>query len=67
MYANDICTVTVNIAGLPAINIPCGKDVNGMPIGMQMIGKHFSEQTLLNTAKCYENIVGGFGQIPELN
>lgn len=64
MYANDICTVTVNIAGLPGINVPCGNDSNNMPIGMQLIGNRFSEQTLLNTAKCYETIVGGFGSIP---
>ncbi len=49
MYAADICTVTVNIAGLPAISVPCGK-VNDMPAGLQFIGKKFSEQTLLNAA-----------------
>ncbi|MDL2324759.1 Asp-tRNA(Asn)/Glu-tRNA(Gln) amidotransferase subunit GatA [Ruminococcaceae bacterium OttesenSCG-928-A16] len=60
MYAADICTVTVNIAGLPAISVPCGQSANGLPIGMQIIGPKFSEQTLLNTAKCYETAVGGF-------
>ncbi len=60
MYANDICTVTINIAGLPAISIPCGNDKNNMPIGLQLIGNKFSEQTLLNTAYSYEQLVGGF-------
>ena len=58
MYAADVCTVPINIAGLPAMSIPCGDD-NGMPLGMQIIGKDFSEQTLFNTAYAYENIMGG--------
>lgn len=66
MYATDICTVTVNIAGLPAISIPCGKDDRNMPIGVQLIGNKFGEQTLLNAAYAYENIVGGFNSIPEI-
>ena len=60
MYYNDACTVTVNIAGLPAISLPCGKDSAGMPMGLQLIGDKFSEQTLLNTAYTYEKICGGF-------
>ena len=66
MYATDICTVTINIAGLPAISVPCGKTANGMPIGMQLIGGHFREQTLLDTANAYETLVGGFGSIPKI-
>ncbi len=66
MYATDICTVTINIAGLPAISVPCGKTANGMPIGMQLIGGHFREQTLLDAANAYESIVGGFGNIPKI-
>jgi len=54
MYLTDICTVSVNIAGLPAISVPCGVDESGMPIGMQLIGNKFSEQTLLNTAYTFE-------------
>jgi len=54
MYLADICTVSVNIAGLPGISIPCGIDKLGMPIGMQIIGKQFSEETLLNAAYTYE-------------
>lgn len=66
MYANDICTVTVNIAGLPAISLPCGKGSNGMPIGMQLIGPKFSEQKLFNISQKFEDLVGGFNFIPTL-
>ena len=65
MYATDICTVTVNIAGLPAVSIPCGTDSNKLPIGLQLIGNKFTEQTLLNTAYAYENFCGGF-KMPKL-
>lgn len=54
MYLADICTVSLNIAGLPGISIPCGIDKTGMPIGMQIIGKQFSEETILNAAYTYE-------------
>jgi len=54
MYLADICTVSVNIAGLPGMSIPCGIDSEGMPVGMQLIGKRFSEETLLNAAYTYE-------------
>ncbi len=59
MYAGDVCTVTVNIAGLPAVSVPCGFDSSNMPIGMQIIGPKFSEQKLLNTAYTYEQLMGG--------
>ena len=57
MYLADICTVSVNIAGLPGISVPCGVDSNNMPIGMQLIGQRFSEETLLNAAYTYEQAV----------
>lgn len=66
MYAADICTVTVNIAGLPAISVPCGAASNGLPIGLQMIGPKFSEQLLFNAAGCFENLCGGFGVAPAM-
>ncbi len=65
MYYNDVCTVTVNIAGLPAVSVPCGKSSNGLPLGMQLIGNKFAEQTILNAAYGYEQLVGGFQVIPE--
>ena len=55
MYLGDIYTVPVNIAGLPAISLPCGKDNSGLPIGLQLIGKSFSENTLLKAAWAFEN------------
>ena len=60
MYAADVCTINVNIAGLPGISIPCGFGADGMPIGLQLIGPKWSEAKLLGTAKCYETAVGGF-------
>ena len=54
MYLADICTVSVNIAGLPGISIPCGVDSTGMPVGMQLIGNRFAEETLLNAAYTFE-------------
>lgn len=53
-YLTDICTVPVNIAGLPAVSVPCGFNAKGMPIGMQLIGNKFSEATILNAANAYE-------------
>ena len=54
MYMTDILTVSINIAGVPAISIPCGKDSSGMPIGMQLIAKHFNEETLYRAAYTFE-------------
>lgn len=54
MYMSDLCTVSVNIAGVPAISVPCGKDSNGMPVGMQLIGNHFSDRMLVSSAYAYE-------------
>ncbi len=56
MYLSDVYTVPVNIAELPAISIPCGVDKSGLPIGMQLIGKKFSEQTLFNVADVFETM-----------
>lgn len=55
MYLNDIYTVAVNLAGLPALSVPCGKDKNGLPVGIQLIGKPFSERLLLNVGKSIES------------
>lgn len=53
-YLTDICTVPVNIAGLPGVSVPCGFNAKGMPIGMQLIGKRFDEATILNAAYKYQ-------------
>ena len=54
MYLADICTVPVNIGGLPGISVPCALDSKGMPIGFQLIGNKFQEETILNAAYTYE-------------
>ena len=58
IYLSDICTVPVNIAGVPAISVPCGEDTNGLPIGMQIIGRRFDEATVLQAAYFYEQSAG---------
>ena len=50
MYMLDFCTVSANLAGLPAISIPCGLDVDRMPIGLQIITNRFNEQTMFDLA-----------------
>ena len=59
-YLTDICTVPINIAGLPAVSVPCGTDSKGLPIGMQIIGKRFDEKSVLNAAYRYEQSVNNF-------
>lgn len=55
MYLSDIYTISVNLAGLPGITVPCGKDSQGMPIGLQIIGDCFNEKKLINAAFAYES------------
>ena len=62
MYLGDIYTVSVNLAGLPGITVPCGMDDKGLPIGMQLIGNCFSEKKLFRAAYTYEQARGAFGQ-----
>ena len=65
MYLNDIFTVPVNLAGLPAISIPGGHDEKGLPLGLQIIGKAFEEQTILNVAYCLEQKINFKNQIKD--
>ncbi|MEP9373124.1 Asp-tRNA(Asn)/Glu-tRNA(Gln) amidotransferase subunit GatA [Mesorhizobium sp. KR1-2] len=60
MYLNDIFTVTVNMAGLPGIAVPAGVDANGLPLGLQLIGRPFDEETLFQTAHVIEQAAGRF-------
>jgi aspartyl-tRNA(Asn)/glutamyl-tRNA(Gln) amidotransferase subunit A len=60
MYLNDIFTVTVNMAGLPGIAVPAGLDHKGLPLGLQLIGKPFEEETLFKTAYVIEQAAGRF-------
>ena len=57
MYLSDIYTISVNLAGVPAISLPIAKDKNNLPIGLQLIAKHFDEQTLFDGAKIVEDLV----------
>ena len=66
MYLSDIYTISTNLAGLPALSLPCGLDSEGMPIGMQIIGKHFDEPTLLRAAHHYEQATKGDKPKPRL-
>ncbi|MCI6042098.1 Asp-tRNA(Asn)/Glu-tRNA(Gln) amidotransferase subunit GatA [bacterium] len=60
MYLSDIYTVAVNLAGLPAVSLPCGRDSQGLPVGMQIIGDCFQEKKILQTAAAYEALRGPF-------
>ena len=60
MYLSDIYTVAVNLAGLPAVSLPCGMDSRGLPIGMQLIGDCFQEKKILRAAAAYEQLRGEF-------
>jgi aspartyl-tRNA(Asn)/glutamyl-tRNA(Gln) amidotransferase subunit A len=65
MYANDILTIPVNLAGVPAISIPCGFS-NGLPLGLQIIGKHFDEGTIYRVAHVFEQSTDYHKQKPVL-
>lgn len=60
MYLNDIFTVTVNMAGLPGIAVPAGKDEQGLPLGLQLIGRPFDEETLFSLGEVIEQAAGRF-------
>lgn len=65
MYSNDICTVPANLAGVPAISIPCGFS-NGLPVGLQLISKPFAESTLLSAAYAFERSTNYHEARPQL-
>lgn len=60
MYLSDVYTAGVNLAGLPAISVPAGKDRNGMPVGLQFIGDCFKEKKIIQAAYAYEKSVEYF-------
>ncbi|MEN3930939.1 Asp-tRNA(Asn)/Glu-tRNA(Gln) amidotransferase subunit GatA [Microvirga sp. W0021] len=64
MYLNDVFTVTVNMAGLPGITVPAGHNAQGLPLGLQLIGKPFDEETLFAAGQVLEN-AAGVSQLPE--
>ena len=60
MYLNDVFTVTVNMAGLPGISMPGGLDAQGLPLGLQLIGRPFDEETLFSLGAVIEQAAGRF-------
>ncbi len=58
MYMSDILTISANLAAIPGMSVPSGKDSRGLPIGIQVMGNHFQERTILNVAQAIENICG---------
>lgn len=67
MYLNDILTVSTNLAGLPGLSVPCGFDASGLPIGLQLIGPAFSENTLLQTAYAFEQSTEWHKKKPQIS
>lgn len=66
MYANDILTIPVNLAGVPGISVPCGFSKDGLPLGLQLIGKHFDESTIYRAAHAFEQATDYHKQFPTL-
>jgi aspartyl-tRNA(Asn)/glutamyl-tRNA(Gln) amidotransferase subunit A len=58
MYLSDIYTITANLSGVPGLSIPCGLSSDGLPIGLQLIGRHFDEGTLLRAGHSLEMALG---------
>jgi aspartyl-tRNA(Asn)/glutamyl-tRNA(Gln) amidotransferase subunit A len=65
MYMADVCTIPANLAGIPALSIPCGY-VDGLPVGLQIMGRHFEEKQLLNVAYAFEQSFDARGRKPHL-
>ncbi|MCG5104152.1 Asp-tRNA(Asn)/Glu-tRNA(Gln) amidotransferase subunit GatA [Oceanobacillus alkalisoli] len=66
IYANDILTIPVNLAGVPAISVPCGFSSEGLPIGLQIIGKHFDEANVYRAAHAFEQATDFHKQRPDI-
>ncbi|MGH2677537.1 MAG: amidase family protein, partial [Actinomycetota bacterium] len=58
MYLSDIFTIPSNLAGNPAISVPCGVDERGLPVGLQLMGRHLDESTVLRAAHAFEQDLG---------
>lgn len=65
MYLGDVYTISANLAGLPGISVPCGRDSKGLPIGLQLLGNCFEEKKIIQTAYTYEQLRGKFDTIGE--
>lgn len=56
MYLSDIYTITGSLAGIPCMSVPCGLTPNGLPVGLQIMTKHFDEITMFKVASAYQNV-----------
>ena len=65
MYLNDVFTVPASLAGVPAMSVPAGLSADGLPLGLQVIGKHFDEETVFAVSAAIEN-AAGFSALPEV-
>ena len=65
MYLGDVFTVSANLAGLPAVSVPCGFSSGGLPIGLQLTGRMFDEATLLRIADAYERDTAWSKTVPQ--
>jgi aspartyl-tRNA(Asn)/glutamyl-tRNA(Gln) amidotransferase subunit A len=63
MYLNDIYTIGANLAGLPAVSVPCGF-VNDLPVGLQVVGPHFSEARVLQVAHAFQRVTDWHTRVP---
>jgi aspartyl-tRNA(Asn)/glutamyl-tRNA(Gln) amidotransferase subunit A len=66
MYLMDVFTIPVNMAGIPGISIPCGFSEQGLPIGLQLLGRHFDEETIIRAAYTFEQNTEFHLRKPEL-
>ena len=66
MYLSDVYTVAANLAGLPALALPCGQDEAGLPIGFQLIGPAFSDARLLQTGIAYQAVTAFHNMRPKI-
>ena len=67
MYLSDIFTISANLAGVPAMSLPCAFSASGLPIGLQLVGKHFDEETILRVGHAYEQATGFYKKKPVLS
>jgi aspartyl-tRNA(Asn)/glutamyl-tRNA(Gln) amidotransferase subunit A len=64
MYLSDVLTISANLAGIPALSVPCGSDGAGLPVGLQLLGRPFDEATLLRAARALEREIGALPAPP---
>jgi aspartyl-tRNA(Asn)/glutamyl-tRNA(Gln) amidotransferase subunit A len=66
MYLSDIFTISINLAGIPGLSLPCGLTRERLPIGLQILGRHFDEETVLRAAYSYEQATDWHTRKPTL-